>query len=211
MPIAPSQTTPLSIAVPPGPADIAPDTSMADLRNIKLEWLRLAQNAGYTEMCWQVVQWLGEPVKIAGRAPALVCRLPNGVALVGHEHAERRLVRSSSDESQNAWLMQRFVTVWLENGAAEDRGLLSQARERGNVVDEIMFSSVMVAQLVWEYPGDGQPRLLDEQSTFLPGKWFNAILAALPDAKEQAQASGAETVETERRQLLSSLLAGRQI
>jgi len=211
MPVTTSPTATPTIAIPSGPADIAPDTPLADLRNIKQGWLQLAENAGYTEMCWQIVQWLGEPIKIAGRAPVLVCRLPNGVALIGREHAERRLVRSSSDESQNAWLMQRCVTVWLENGAAEDRGLLSQARERGNVVDEIMFPSVMVAQLVWEYPGDGQPRLLEAQSTFLPGKWFNSILAALPDAKEQAQASGAETVETERRQLLSSLLAGRQI
>jgi len=199
------------IALPASPAEIRPDTSLADLFDIKREWLRLAENAGYTEMCWQVLHWLGVPVQArAGHDPVLVCRLSNGVALVGSERAEKRLVRSYV-ERQNAWLMKRSLTAWLESEAGEQRALLSKARERGNVVDQIMYASLPVARLGWEYSDDEQPRLLEDQSTFLPGKWFNAILAALPDAKDKAQASGAEAVAAERAEMLRCLLVGRQI
>lgn len=184
--------TPFCIAPPPSPAGIPREIGLAELRDIKSSWTRAAQEAGFPEMLWEVANWLGKPVSIR-TYPKTFWRAGN-VSLLGSETTVHYA------PAQSGYVIERRVAAYV--GEATD-------------AEALLLQGKNVARWYWRYVDTAQgeiPLPVDgENNLFIPGRWFNAILAALPDVKAAAHRRGADGQEQERKNLLAELLAGADI
>lgn len=183
--------TRVHIALPHSPAAIPRDASLAELQAIKTSWTQAAQDAGFPEMLWEVVNWLGRPVRI--RTYQQKFWKDGDVGLIGSETSVRY------EPAQCGWVVERRVYAYI--GEATD-------------VETLVLRGKNVARWRWLFVEAAQELPLpvdDNNRLFIPGKWFNTVLAALPDAKAAARKHGADGQEQERRSLLAELLAGADI
>jgi hypothetical protein len=174
--------TPVRIAPPPNPAGIPRETGLAELQGIKSAWVQAAQDAGFPKMLWDVANWLGKPVSIR-TYPKTFWKSGN-VGLLGSETTIRYA------PAQGGYVVERRVSAYVGEAADAETLLL-----RGKNVARWHWQHVDTAQGEIPLPAD------DEKKLFIPGKWFNAILTALPDAKTAAPSArrgwaGARTQET---------------
>lgn len=184
--------TPVRVAAPPNPAGIPRGTGLAELQSIKAAWAQAAQEAGFPEMLWEVVNWLGKPVHI--RTYPKTFWKSGDVGLLGSETSVRYA------PAQGGWVVERRVSAYVGEAVDAETLLL-----RGKNVARWHWQHIEAAQGEILLPVDAKDHL------FVPGKWLNAILAVLPDAKAAARRRGADGQEQERRSLLAELLAGADI
>lgn len=201
--------TNLRVAVstaPAGPAQISPETTLAELHEIKAVWASLAADLGYLENCWEVVHWLGEPVFCQGHHQFLLWRSQDGeLAILGSEN------RKTFNPDESAWLVERKVSVWLKNAVetARNQGIL---RQTSRPVDAILFSSRCVVRHAWNYFEVKSPILLPLTATlFIPGQWIAKILAVTVEAKGAKLRTVFEAGEAERKELLAELMVGQNV
>jgi hypothetical protein len=187
--LAPADTRPIS------PATIPETTSLAELNRIKQSWIQAARDLDYPENIWQVVYWLGNKVRTSGLRECQIWQ--NGkVAIIANEFPLRFI------PERNTNLMQRSFGVWLADGQTRS--------SRANPVDEILFSSNLVARWVWLVVGN-EIEEVEKELLFLPGRWLNPILAELVHARQAAQQRGLDATEAERRKLLAQMLVGLEV
>jgi len=187
--LAPADTRPIS------PATIPETTSLAELNRIKQSWIQAARDLDYPENIWQVVYWLGNKVRTSGLRECQVWQ-SGEVAIIANEYPLRFI------PERNTNLMQRSFGVWLADGQTR--------ASRTNPVDEILFSSNLVARWVWLVAGN-EIEEVEKELLFLPGRWLNPVLAELGHARQAAQQNGLDTIEAERRKLLAEMLVGLEV
>lgn len=185
-----------SVLCLPKPACPSPETSsLAELNRIKHSWIQAARDLGYHENIWQVVYWLGSKVRTAGLRECQVWQ--NGdVAIIANEYPLRFIPELNTD------LMRHSFGVWLADGKTHPA--------RTSVVDEILFSSNLVARWAWLVAGT-QIEEVENELLFLPGRWLNLVLAELGHARQAAQQSGLDATEAKRRKLLAEMLVGLEV
>ena len=201
-------TQPEAVIQPPGPAAIPLDAPLAELREIKRQWVRLADETGYAAQCWNVLRWMGETVKVVGHGEKYVWR-SGDIAMIGGEVVDRYIPATGVAE-QGSWRTKRSVSVWLRSSHADPAclALVPKAQERGDLIAEITFSSILAAHVEWEFIRNATPKMLAERSVFVPGQWLNVVLLATPDALAKERNSYQTSGEYERQELLTQLLAG---
>ena len=203
-----TQTQTENIILPSGSGAIPLDASLAELREIKRQWVRLADETGYAAQCWNVLRWMGETVKIVGHGEKYVWR-SGDIAMIGGEVVDR-YIPVIGVAAQGSWRTKRSVSVWLRSSHADPACLVlvPKAQERGDLIAEITFSSILAAHVEWEFIGNAAPKMLAERSVFVPGQWLNVVLLATPDALAKERNSYQTSGEYERQELLTQLLAG---
>lgn len=195
--LAPTETRPIS------PAAISEDTSLAELNRIKQSWIQAARDLGYQENIWQVVYWLGSKV----RTPSLrECQVwqSGDVAIIANEYPLRFIPELNTN------MIRRSFGVWLADEQIHSPRANPGEVCRGNIVDDILFSSNLVAHWVWLVAGKEIEEVEDEL-LFLPGRWLNPILAELVHAHQAAQQNRQDSIEVERRKLLAQMLVGKEV
>lgn len=180
---------------PASPALIPETSSLAELNRIKQSWIQAARDLGYPENIWQVVYWLGSKARTSGLYECLVWQGGN-VAIIANEYPLRFVPELNTD------LVRRSFGVWLADGQDHP--------PRANIVDDILFSSNLVARWVWLVAGT-EVEEVEQELLFLPGRWLNPVLAELGHARQAAQQSGLDAIEAERRKLLAEMLVGLEV
>jgi hypothetical protein len=186
---SPVETSPVS------PFTIPETASLAELNRIKQSWIQAARDLGYPENIWQVVYWLGSKVRTSGLRE---CQVWQGgeVAIIANEYPLHFIPELNTD------LIRRSFGVWLADGQTR--------ASRANPVDEILFSSNLVARWAWLVAGT-QIEEVEQELLFLPGRWLNPVLAELGHARQAAQQSGLDATEAKRRKLLAEMLIGLDV
>ncbi len=187
--LAPTESRPAS------PALIPETSSLAELNHIKQSWIQAARDLSYPESIWQVVYWLGSKVRTSGLRECQVWQ-SGEVAIIANEYPLRFIPELNTD------LVRRSFGVWLADG--------KQHEPRANLVDDILFSSNLVARWAWLVAGT-QIEEVEQELLFLPGRWLNPVLAELGHAHQAAQQSGRDAAEAERRKLLAEMLVGQEV
>jgi|GEM_PF-1384194 len=180
---------------PASPSVIPETTSLAELNRIKQAWLQAARDLGYPENIWEVVFWLGTPVKQHGGWECKIWQ-SGAVAIIASEYPVRYL------PEHNTSLLKRSYTVWL----ADDK----RANPRPNLVDDIVFNSYPVARWAW-YEAGSELQEIENELLFIPGRWFNPILSEIVHAHQAAMQRGLDASEAERRKLLAQMLVGMDV
>lgn len=187
--LAPAESRPAS------PALIPETSSLAELNRIKQSWIQAARDLSYPEDIWQVVYWLGSKVRTSGLRECQVWQGGN-VAIIANEYPLRFLPERNTD------LLQRSFGVWLADGQDHP--------PRSNLVDDILFSSNLVARWVWLVAG-AEVEEVEQELLFLPGRWLNPVLAELGHARQAAGQRSLDAIEAERRKLLAEMLVGLDV
>ncbi len=195
--LAPAESRPAS------PALIPETSSLAELNRIKQIWIQAARDLSYPENIWQVVYWLGSKVRTSGLRECQVWQGGN-VAIIANEYPLRFL------PERNTGLLQRSFGVWLADGQNHPPRANPGVVCRGNLVDDILFSSNLVARWVWLVTGT-EIEEVEQELLFLPGRWLNPVLAELGHARQAAQQNGLDAIEAERRKLLAEMLVGLDV
>jgi len=118
------------------------------------------------------------------------------VAIIANEYPLRFIPELNTD------LMRRSFGVWLADGKTHPA--------RTNIVDDILFSSNLVARWAWLVAGT-QIEEVEQELLFLPGRWLNPVLAELGHARQAAQQSGLDATEAKRLKLLAEMLVGLEV
>ncbi len=186
------------VRAPASPAQIDPEASLAELKAIKNEWLHLAEDAGYAQACWDVLDWLGVPTRTGTHVNNVFEAAPGRLWLIGSEKVEKFI------ESAGGWRARRHVGVFYRKNPLSGRPS----------VDQVVTISMQVAYFEWEYVTGSvpePPQLIPEKSIFVPGNWLTVVLGKLPDARQAAQANGQAGIERERQELMAKLLIGADL
>jgi hypothetical protein len=138
---------------------------------------------------------LGSKVRTSGLRECQVWQ-SGEVAIIANEYPLRFI------PERNTNLMQRSFGVWLADGQTHV--------SRANPVDDILFSSNLVARWVWLVAGN-ETEEVEKELLFLPGHWLNPILAELGHAQQAAQQCALDATEAERRKLLAQMLIGLDV
>ena len=187
------------------PSCIPPDATLSNLLDVKRSWMIHAMELNYPAICWEVLNSLGTHAPLTGYPDMKIWR-SGDVSLIGNEE------HTSYVPGLCAWLTKRSVSAWLANDETleRNRDLLGNLR-RQSPVDQVVFSSDCVMRVTWTFTGKDDPKVDNKVSLFLPGKWFDAILIALPDTEAAVQRKALNANEAKRRLLLNELMAGHQI
>jgi len=195
--LAPAESRPAS------PALIPETSSLAELNRIKHSWIQAARDLDYPENIWQVVYWLGSKVRTSGLRECQIWQ-SGKVAIISNEYPLRFIPELNTD------LIRRSFGVWLADGKTHPAEPNPGVVCRGNIVDDILFSSNLVARWAWLVAG-AQIEEVEQELLFLPGRWLNLVLAELGHAHQAAQQSGCDAIEAERRKLLAEMLVGLEV
>lgn len=126
------------------------------------------------------------------------------MAIIANEYPLRFLPERNTD------LLQRSFGVWLADGQNHPPRANPGVLCRGNLVDDILFSSNLVARWVWLVAGT-EVEEVEQELLFLPGRWLNPVLAELGHARQAAGQRSLDAIEAERRKLLAEMLVGLDV
>jgi hypothetical protein len=190
-----SSSTTLSQRIPGSPAQILPETSLADLHTIKAAWAQSARELEYPEMAYKVASWLGREIIMRPSGRVFKVWSSGNVFALVREYSEQFIPALNTD------LIVRSLMVFT--GQPDLR--------RSNLIDQIVVSDHLhkVAQWRWYIAGDESIEW--EDNYFLPGRWFNAFLSAEIEADGALRQAHSEQIENERLRLLAEMLAGQVV
>lgn len=180
---------------------IKPDATLDELKMTKQGWLDMARQAGYPEICWQIVRWLGKLVAKNVSVTAGNTRLwqSGNVAIVGNEYAEK------FDVARNAYRFARFFTVWVRNAGAQ--------KTYKDEMDNIVMNSVPVMYWGWELFYDKETMAeeifrVDSSCFFVNGSWILSVRDFIGQAQAKKEAYNLANTDLERKRLMEELLVG---
>ena len=187
--------TTLAKRMPITPAQILPDTSLAELRAIRASWAQSARDLEYPEMAYKIASWLGREVILHPSGRAFKVWSSKDVFALVREYSEKFI------PALNTNLIVRSLAVFT--GQPDTR--------RANLIDQIVLSDNLfkVAYWRWQIVGDETREM--EDNYFLPGRWFNAFLCAEIEADGVIHQARSEQIENERLTLLAEMLAGQTV
>ena len=181
--------------IPGSPAQILPETSLADLHSIKAAWAQSARELEYPEMAYKVATWLGREITMRpGGRIFKVWSSGNVFALV-REYSEQFI------PALNTNLIVRSLAIYT--GQPDTR--------RSNLVDQIVLSEHLFKVAHWRWQIVEKEIVEMEHNYFLPGRWFNAFLSAEIEADGALRQAHSEQIENERLDLLAEMLAGQVV
>lgn len=185
------------------PAQANAEMSLADLRQIKHDWIAAARDLDYPAICWSVLLNLGQREKFGVLREAWLWQSDN-VAMVGDESA---IIYSPAHRS---YIVRRYVAAYILSEGLDPRWQNPVERALMNG-DRVMHWGWLIAdtregQIIEEDEGEKKDSLI-----FVPGQWMNAILTVQHQAKQKAQAEYLVGIERQRQQLLNELLVGKAV
>jgi hypothetical protein len=187
--------TTLSQRLPGSPAQILPETSLADLHAIKAAWAQSARDLGYPEMAYKVATWLGREITLHPSGRVFKVWSSGKVFALVREYSEQYIPILDTS------LILRNLAIYT--GQPDIR--------RSNLVDQIVLSEQLFKVAHWRWQIVGEEILEMEQNYFLPGRWFNAFLSAEIEADGALRQAHSEQIENERLRLLAEMLAGQVV
>ncbi|MDX9993187.1 MAG: hypothetical protein RBS68_14195 [Anaerolineales bacterium] len=191
----------LTISAPPAQANAR--MSLADLRQIKRDWIAAARDLDYPAICWSVLRNLGHREKFGILREAWLWQ-SGTVVLVGDESA------TTYNPAHRAYIVRRVVAAYVLPQELDPRWQNPAEKALMNG-DQVMHWGWLMAdtsedQIIEEDEGEKKDSLI-----FVPGQWMNAILAVQHQAEQKAQAEYLADIERQRQQLLSELLVGKAV
>ena len=184
-----------SSTIPASPAEIHPNTSIADLNAIKVAWTQNAREAGYPELVYNVTSRLGQEVVTRPRGHI------NKLWSSGNVHAITREYTEQYTLANGTHLVSCYLSVYVGEPDLEREGL----------VDQIILSRKMFHVAQWRWNLLGEQTTEKEGNFLIPGKWLNVFLTMEDAANQAASQDTSEKDEEERQSLLTELLAGQDI
>lgn len=191
----------LTISAPPAQANAR--MSLADLRQIKRDWIAAARDLDYPAICWSVLRNLGNLEKFGVLREAWLWQ-SGSVALVGSESA------TSYSPAHQAYIVRRAFSAYVMPDVLDSRWQ--------NPVDQVLMNGSPVMRWAWLMADTGEGQIIEEYEgekkdslLFVPGQWIQAILAVQRQAEQKAQAEYLADIERQRQQLLSELLVGKAV
>jgi hypothetical protein len=185
------------------PAQANAEMSLADLRQIKRDWIAAARDLDYPATCWNVLRNLGQRQKFSILRQAWLWQSGN-VALVGDEGS------TIYSPAHRAYIVRRYLAAYILPEELDPRWQ--------NPVEKILMNGDRVMHWGWLMADTSQGQIIEEDEgekkdslIFIPGQWMNAILTVQHQARQKAQAEYLADIERQRQQLLSELLVGRVV
>ena len=185
------------------PAQATPEMSLADLRQIKRDWIAAARDLDYPAICWNVLRNLGHREKFGVLREAWLWQSGN-VVLVGDESA------THYSPAHQAYIVRRGFGAYVLPEELDPRWQNPAEKALMNG-DQVMhwgwlMADISEGQIIEEDEGEKKDSLI-----FVPGQWMNAILTVQHQAEQKAQAEYLAGIERQRQQLLSELLVGKAV
>ena len=179
------------------------DTSLADLRQIKRDWIAAARDLDYPAICWSVLRNLGQREKFGVLREAWIWQ-PGNIALVGDEST------TTYSPAHRAYIVRRVVAAYVLPRELDPRWQ--------NPVEKALFNGDRVMHWGWLIADTSEGQIIEEDEgekkdslIFVPGQLMNAILTVQHQAEQKAQAEYLAGIERQRQQLLSELLVGKAV
>lgn len=164
-------------AFPTCPGDVDPNSSLAELRQIRAYWVQLAEQLGDFEALTTVVRELGQAFVVPFRnEPAILLKL-GGIFVLYHESAPH-FDRAINDFARYEHLL---VTTGDPQRAWHAGQVFARRKHRTNGT------------------------FTDEDALFIPGAWMDSIRDLYPQAQANAIARYQNAIEMDRRNLLATL------
>jgi len=185
----------VGVSVPLSPAEISPDTSLADLKAIKAFWTQSARDQGYPEKIYNVITCLGQIViaRPGGRVHKI---WSNGsVHALAREYVERYI------PARRANLVVYLLAVYVGEPDQKYRDL----------VDQIVLSDKMLKVAYWHWYLVGEEATEWDDNYLIPGSWLDVFLAAEAEANAVSARATLDQRESERIRLLAEMLAGHEV
>lgn len=189
----------------PTTKDIPFDAPLEVLRSTRAEWNNFARSAGYPEICWEILHWLGKPADVpVWQRKELRLWESGKVAILGYEKIAKY------DAREMRWIVERGFSAYAVNEKIEKRMPFRY--------DEVVLNSKHVARWFWNlsYDDDGAEKekseLLDEDQKeinfFVNGQWILHVRDFIAQAQAKKEEQNYSVVETERRKLIETMLIG---
>ena len=192
---APSMPVQTGLSIPASPAEIHPDTSIADLNIIRAAWTQNAREAGYPEIVYDVTSRLGQEIITRPRGHVNKVWSSGKVYAITREFTEQYTLADGTHQ------ISCYLSVYVGKTDSEREGLF----------DQIVLSKKMSAVARWRWKVLGE-RITEKEDNFLiPGKWLNVFLAMESTANQAVSDSLAMKDEGERQGMLAEMLVGRDI
>lgn len=179
------------------------DTSLADLRQIKRDWIAAARDLDYPATCWNVLRNLGCREKFGILREAWLWQ-SGTVVLIGNESA------TTYSPAHRAYIVRRVVAAYVLPKELDPRWQ--------NPVEKALFNGDRVMHWGWLMADTSEGQITEEDEgekkdslIFVPGQWMNAILTVQHQAEQKAQAEYLAGIERQRQQLLSELLVDKAV
>lgn len=201
---------------------VRPDATLEELKLTKQGWLDMARQAGYPEICWEIVRWLGKksPSANANYDDVLLLRV-EGVSIFGGETVVERRVSSS----ENCWLFSRHFYVIVKTkdfvpvsiSGRDERAAHSIERNNKNEMNQIIFSGEVVMYWEWflTYDDEDSPVRTEREKTensdkcfFVNGSWILLLREKIGQAQATKEAHNLANTDLERKRLLGEMLIG---
>lgn len=173
--------------------EVQPDASLDELKILKADWNQFARAAGYPQICWEIVRWLGKPTPSPRRGDALLLFSAGNIHAFGREEGVTR------DVVRNEWVYERHVAVFVCKGSPQTiAGVVDQGKQ--------------VMHWRWFLTGKDDPEPVeDEDNFFVNGEWIlhlREFIGASQTAKERYSAT---LTDKERYSLAEKLLVGEEV
>lgn len=192
---APSMPVQTGPSIPASPAEIHPDTSVADLNTIRAAWTRNAREAGYPEFVYDVTSRLGQEIITRPRGHVNKVWSSGKVYAITREFTEQYTLADGTHQ------ISCYLSVYI---GGPDLG-------KEDPFDQIVLSSNIFNVARWRWNVLGQRTTEKEGNFLIPGKWLNAFIT-MELAAQQAELDALSTKDREERQrLLAEMLAGQDI
>ena len=192
---APSMPVQTGLSIPASPAEIHPDTSIADLNIIRDAWTQNAREAGYPEIVYDVTSRLGQEIITRPRGHVNKVWSSGKIYAITREFTEQYTLADGTHQ------ISCYLSVYV---GEPDLG-------REGLFDQIVLSKNMSHVASWRWNVLGE-RITEKEGNFLiPGKWLDVFLAMESAANQSASDAMSTKDEEERQRLLTEMLVGQDI
>jgi len=192
---APSMPVQTGPSIPASPAEVHPDTSIADLNSIKAAWTQNAREAGYPEIVYDVTSRLGQEIITRPRGHVNKVWSSGKIYAITREFTEQYTLADGTHQ------ISCYLSVYV---GEPDLG-------REGLFDQIVLSKSMFHVASWRWNVLGE-RITEKEGNFLiPGKWLDVFLAMESAANQSASDAMSTKDEEERQRLLTEMLVGQDI
>lgn len=179
---------------------VRPDATLEELKLTKQGWLDMARQAGYPEICWQIVRWLGTPTnqRITRGKPVLWEK--HGIAIYGNEYA------FGFNPREDNWEYTRIVSAFVRVPESKTRAF--------SALDEIILNSNEVLCWSWSVFYDKETHeersfeSVGNDNYFVNGSWILSVRDFIGQAQAAKEAHNLANTDLERKRLLEEMLVG---
>lgn len=179
---------------------VRPDATLEELKMTKQGWLEMARQAGYPEICWEIVRWLGTPInRYVSRGKPSLWEMGN-IAIYGNEHV------LTFDQQEQNWEYTRGVCVWVRTPGSKVKA--------HTALDDIVLNSNQVLYWSWTVFYDKESNTesvtpsQDEKNIFINGSWILSVRDFIGQAQAAKEAHNLANTDLERKRLMDEMLVG---